>query len=314
MATLTQLEYLVSVAQFRHFGRAAKACHISQPTLSMQLQKLEEEYGVIFFDRSKKPILLTPEGEPLVEQAKTVLREAKKLEHLSRSGGKSPRGELRLALIPTVAPYLLPQFLGPFARAYPDVHLLIQEMTTENVIEALDEDQIDAAILATPLRKEQFVERPLFYEPFLVFAHRQHPLAQLSQIHEDDLDSRDIWLLAEGHCLRNQVVKVCSVRGKPGVFQNVEFASGSLETVIQMVEQGHGYTLLPYLATQKKESLHGVLRPFLQPTPSREVSLVWRRTQFKLPILDALFQTVQECIPQELPREISKNVQVIKIR
>ena len=313
MATLTQLEYLVAVAQYRHFGKAAKACHISQPTLSMQLQKLEEEYQVTFFDRSKKPILPTPEGEPLIEQAKTVLREAKRLEYLSKNRRKEPSGEFRLALIPTIAPYLSPLFLGSFALDCPDVHLVIQEMTTDQVMDALEEDRIDAGVLATPLKKETLVERPLFYEPFYVFAHPKHPLASLNQIREDELDAKDIWLLTEGHCLRNQIVRICSVRGRPGVFKNVEFESGSLETVIRMVEQGYGYTLLPHLATLRARPLSGVLKPFLNPVPSREVSLVYRRTQFKLPILEALFKIIQGHIPREIPRQLSRNLQVIKV-
>jgi LysR family hydrogen peroxide-inducible transcriptional activator len=313
MASLTQLEYLVAVSKFKHFGKAAQACHVSQPTLSMQLQKLEEEYGVIFFDRSKQPILPTPEGEPLIEQAKTVLREARRLEYLSKNRKKGPTGEFRLALIPTLAPYLSPLFLGKFAKLYPDVHLLIQELTTENVIEALEEDRIDAAILATPLKRDHLVEKPIFYEPFLVFTHPGHVLSKKKEVNESELDAKDIWLLAEGHCLRNQVVRVCSLRGRSGVFPNVEFESGSLETVIRMVEQGHGYTLLPYLATLNQRSNHGVLKSFSTPTPSREVSLVYRRTQFKAPVLDALFQLIRDSIPRELPREMTQQVQVIKI-
>lgn len=313
MATLTQLEYLVSVAKFRHFGKAAQACHVSQPTLSMQLQKLEDEYQVIFFDRSKQPILPTPEGIPLIEQAKAVLREARRLDYLSRNRSQSPAGEFRLALIPTIAPYLAPLFLGHFTKTYPDVHLMIQEMTTENLLEALDEDRIDAGILATPLKGDSFEGRPLFYEPFFVFAHTSHSLSHLKQVDEGELDAKDIWLLAEGHCLRNQVVRVCSVKGRPGVFQNVEFESGSLETVIRMVEQGHGYTLLPYLATLSRRFSCGVLKPFTHPTPSREVSLIYRRSQYKLPILQALFMSIQRCIPKELPREPTKQLQIIKI-
>ena len=313
MATLTQLEYLVAVAKLKHFGKAAQSCHVSQPTLSMQLQKLEEEYEVTFFDRSKQPILPTQEALPLIEQAKTVLREAKRLEYLSKNRSRTPSGEFRLALIPTISPYLTPLFLGHFARVYPEVHLMIQEMTTENLLDALDEDRVDAGILATPLKKDSFVERPLFYEPFYVFAHSSHTLSRLKQVNENELEAKDIWLLAEGHCLRNQVVRVCSVKGRPGVLKNVEFESGSLETVIRMVEQGHGYTLLPLLATLNRKSISGVLRPFAYPTPSREVSLIYRRTQFKLPIMDAIFESIRTCIPKELPIERSKQLQIIKI-
>ena len=314
MASLTQLEYLIAVDRFRHFGKAAKACHVSQPTLSMQLHKLEDEYGVTFFDRSKQPILPTPEGEAIIQQARTILREFGKLEFLCKARQAEPMGEFRLALIPTVAPYLLPVFLGEFAKAYPAVKLLIEEMTTENVIQALEDDRIDAGILATPLHVESLVETPLYYEPFFLYVSARHPLSARSEVDAEQLDAKDIWLLAEGHCLRNQILRVCSLRGKPGIFQNVRFESGSLETVMHLVEQGHGYTLLPDLATRtlprhRKE----MLRPFTRPVPSREVSLVFRRTQYKRPILDALAKEIQKKLPADLPRVKSREIEVVRI-
>jgi LysR family transcriptional regulator, hydrogen peroxide-inducible genes activator len=315
MATLTQLEYLVAVDRLRHFGKAAKACHVSQPTLSMQLQKLEDEYGILFFDRSKQPILPTPEAAALIEQAKAVLREIGKLNYLTKTRGKEPAGHFKLALIPTVAPYLLPLFIGGFATRYPGVMLSIEEMTTENIIEALNEDQIDAGILATPLHVENIVEKPLYYEPFLIYISEGHPLSKSDQVNEDRLDAKDVWLLSEGHCLRNQIVRVCSVRGKPGVFPNVRFESGSLETVIHLVEQGHGYTLLPYLATvSRQRSKKAVIKPFAKPVPSREVSLVHRRTQFKLPILEALAAEIRKNLPVELPRDKTREIQIVRVQ
>jgi LysR family hydrogen peroxide-inducible transcriptional activator len=314
MATLTQLEYLVAVEKLRHFGRAAKACHVSQPTLSMQLHKLEEEYGVTFFDRSKQPILTTVEGAELIEQAKAVLREMGRLDFIRRNRSAAPSGELKLAVIPTLAPYLLPRFLGDFAQRHPKVKLVIQEMTTESIIDALEDDEIDAGVLATPLHAEHLTERPLFYEPFLLYLSAGHPLGRLERIHEEKLDAKDIWLLSEGHCLRSQVIRVCSLRGKPGIFPNVRFESGSLETVIHLVEQGHGYTLLPLLATQGfARSRKEMLKPFAKPIPSREVSLVYRRTQFKLGILDALTEAIQQSLPDDLPRERSKAIEVVGI-
>jgi LysR family hydrogen peroxide-inducible transcriptional activator len=314
MATLTQLEYLVAVDRLRHFGKAAKACHVSQPTLSMQLQKLEEEYGITFFDRSKQPILPTQEGEAIIQQAKAILREMGKLDYLARTRKDEPSGEFRLALIPTIAPYLLPLFIGEFAKRYPRVTISIEEKTTEDIMSALEEDRIDAGILATPLHVESLVERPLYYEPFLLFVNENHPLLKLETVNEEKLDAKDIWLLAEGHCLRNQVVRVCSLRGKPGVFPNVVFESGSLSTVIQLVEQGHGYTLLPYLATHSlQRTSKRLVKPFTSPVPSREVSLVYRRTQYKQPILDALFGEIQQCLPEELPKVKGKGIEVIKI-
>jgi LysR family hydrogen peroxide-inducible transcriptional activator len=190
----------------------------------------------------------------------------------------------------------------------------VEELTTQNIIEGLEGDRIDAGILATPLEGESLVERPLFYEPFCVYAHESHPLAKQSQVNEEKLDGKDIWLLSEGHCLRNQIVRICSLRGKPGIFPNVRLESGSLETVMHLVEQGHGYTLLPYLATKPTRlSKKTVLKPFSKPVPSREVSLVFRRTQFKQPIMDALAAEIIKHLPAELPRERSKAIEVVRI-
>ncbi|PWU14127.1 MAG: DNA-binding transcriptional regulator OxyR [Bdellovibrio sp.] len=314
MPTLTQLEYLVAVERLRHFGKAAKACHVSQPTLSMQLRKLEEEYGILFFDRSKQPILPTSEGLGIIEQAKAVLREMGKLDHLGKNRKLEPVGEFKLALIPTVAPYLLPLFLEPFAKRYPEIKLFIEELTTQNILDALENDQVDAGILVTPLKGENFLEIPLYYEPFWLLVNEKHPLAKLSAVHEEKLDNKDVWLLSEGHCLRNQIVRICSLRGKPGIFPNVHLESGSLETIIHLVEQGHGYTLLPHLATKTERLSRGtLLKPFSKPVPSREVSLVYRRTQYKQPILNALASEVRKCLPKDLPQEKSKAIEVVKV-
>ncbi len=315
MATITQLEYLIAVDQFRHFGKAAKACHISQPTLSMQLKKLEEEYGVVFFDRSKQPILPNERAEKLIAQAKVVLREMEKLEHLSRNQESELSGDLKLAIIPTIAPYLIPEFLGYFAKKFPKINLFLDEMTTDQILEALENDRIDAGILATPLHIHSLVEWPLYYEPFWLYVSKNHELAKMDKIREDKLEAKDIWLLGEGHCFRNQVVSICSWRGNPGTFPNVRFESGSLESVIHLVDQGHGYTLLPQLATlQLKHANDGILKPFAKPIPSREVSIVFRRTQFKKDILEALKHTILEHLQNDLPREKTKSIEVVSIK
>ena len=241
--TLTQLEYVVAVDRLRNFSAAARACHVSQPTLSMQLRKLEEEYGLVLFDRSKKPVLPVPDAAGFIEQARVVLREMGRLEHLGRHPSAEPTGDFRLGIIPTVAPYLLPLFLAPFARKYPGVKLSIEEMTTRVILSELESDRIDAGILATPLGVASLTETPLYYEPFWLYASRKHPLAGAESVGEGDLNAGDVWLLSEGHCLRNQIVRICSLRGKSGVFRNVRFESGSLETVIRLVDQGSGYTL-----------------------------------------------------------------------
>jgi LysR family hydrogen peroxide-inducible transcriptional activator len=315
MATITQLEYLVAVDKHRHFGKAAQACHVSQPTLSMQLHKMEEEYGVTFFDRSKQPILPNPEALPLIEQAKTILREYEKLKHLTVDQAGEPSGDFKLGVIPTVAPYLLPLFVGHFANQYPKVNLSIREMTTGQIIDALDRDEIDAGILATPLNLSTLDERPLYYEPFWVYTSPNHPIAKLKTVSEDDLTANGIWLLSEGHCLRNQVIKLCSARKTSAVFKNVSFESGSMETIIQLVEQGYGYTLIPALATERLiQDKHPGLKEIKSPIPTREISIVYRRSQYKQNILKALNESVKAHVPKSVFTKRTANMSIIQLK
>lgn len=315
MATITQLEYLVSVDKHRHFGKAAKACNVSQPTLSMQLHKLEEEYEVTFFDRSKQPILTNPEALPLIEQAKTILREYEKLKHLTTDTGGEPTGEFRLGVIPTVAPYLLSRFIGDFSQQYPKVNLSVREMTTNQIVDALDRDELDGGILATPLDMPTLDERPLYYEPFYVYASKEHPLSKSKSVKETDLDSEGIWLLSEGHCLRNQMLRLCSSRKSGAVFKNVSFESGSLETIVQLVEQGHGYTLLPALAAEKMlaNKIPGV-KKIQAPTPTREISIVYRRSQYKQTILKALSEVIKMNLPKIVSLRRTAEMSVIQLK
>lgn len=298
--TLTQLEYLVALDQYRHFGKAAKACHVSQPTLSMQLQKLENDLGVILFDRTFQPLLPTAQGEPLIAQARVVLSEARRLATLSRQDEKELKGELRLAVIPTIAPYLLPLFVEHFARTYPKLNLYIDELQTDQILAALELEKIDVGLLATPLKSEGLEEEKLFLEPFLLYAPAEHPLGRKKSISEDDLDGSEMWLLAEGHCLRSQILRFCSLRNSQSVLKNVRFEAGNLETLQRLVDLGTGYTLIPWLAAEGHTSPAAVTREFKSPAPVRQVSLVWRRTQLKRRAIEALARTIQACLPSEL--------------
>ena len=315
MASITQLEYLVAVDKHRHFGKAAAACSVSQPTLSMQLHKLEEEYGVTFFDRTKQPILPNPETIPLIEQAKTILREYGKLKHMTLDSPHEPSGEFKLGIIPTIAPYLLPRFPGPFASAYPKVNLGIREMTTPQIIEALDRDELDAAILATPLDIPTLDERPLYYEPFHVYASKSHPLSKVKNPTKEDLVGNGIWLLTEGHCLRTQILKLCSARRTSGVFQNVTLESGSMEMLMELIDNGHGYTLLPAMSALKLASdKRSRLKEIKSPIPTREVSLVYRRSQYKQTVLKAISESVKAHLPKEVHLRRSPDLDIIQIK
>ena len=312
--TITQLEYVLAVDKFRHFGKAAKACNVTQPTLSMQLQKAEEELGVVIFDRSKNPILPTDEGQQIIAQARLVLREYKKIFSIIDANKDEVRGEFRLGVIPTLAPYVIPLFAGNFVQKYPNVVLTIEEYNTEDIIELLGKDEIDAGLLVTPIQGETFIERVLFHEPFSVFASKDHPLLKKSKIKDKDLDISDVWLLNEGHCFRQQVLNLCKLSRDHGLHDNLKFESGNLETLKNMVLNSSGYTLLPLLAVinlSKEEMLH--VRDFQTPVPTREVSLVHNRIFLKEKIITALEESIIEHLPESLTSMKKKNYEIISI-
>lgn len=315
MINISQLEYLLAVATHRHFGKAAKACHVTQPTLSMQIQKLEEELGVVIFDRSKKPILPTEAGEALLAQARLVVSEFKKLHVMAKHREGVVAGDFHLAIIPTLSTYVIPLVLESFANSYPQVKLHIREMQTDHLIDALEREEIDGGILATPLGVTGIKEEVLFYEPFYLYVHKSHPLAKVKQVRESDVDGKELWLLEEGHCFRNQVARFCGMRGRKGVLPNVRFESGSLETLKRLVERHIGYTLVPYLAvmTETPDEAEAVVVPFVKPIPAREVSLVYRREQLKQPILNALMETILKSLPAKLTGMEKKELEVLDI-
>ncbi len=312
--TLTQLEYVLAVDEHRNFSKAAAAVRITQPTLSMQIQKLEEDLGVVLFDRSKKPIRPTEIGARVVAQARTAVAEAKKISWLAKQSVAEISGDFRLGVIPTIAPYVVPRFLKTFSESYPKVRLHLEELQTSKIIEALERDQIDAGLLATPLKTPGLVESPIFYEPFHLFLRSDHKLASKKSVDEKDLDGSEIWLLEEGHCLRSQVVNVCSLGKRAGsIFKNVQFESGSIETLISLVRSNGGYTLVPELALPKPLPPETKVLSFTKPVPSREVSLVYTRTQLKLPILEALKTKIAQAIPKELTNPAHPNQAIVKI-
>lgn len=313
MATLTQLEYVVAVDQCRHFGRAASLCHVSQPTLSAQMHKLEEEIGVTLFDRSKQPVLPTDDGKPLIEQAKVVLNEFSRLTTMTQKNPDELVGEFRLGVIPTIAPYLMPLFLKPFAERYRQIELYIEELSTEKIIEALDRDQIDAGVAATPLGLTRIDEQPLYYEPFRVYVGRGHPLAGTDKVSERMLDSGQVWLLAEEHCLREQIIVACGSGTERGSFRSVHLNGGSLDTIIELVASGQGYTLLPLLVADSVSGRRfpGSVIPFVRPEPVREVSLIYRRGYLKQQLMQHVRTTIEEHLPVSLPRQKAKTFRVL---
>jgi LysR family hydrogen peroxide-inducible transcriptional activator len=313
--TLTQLEYILAVNKFRHFGKAAKSCFVTQPTLSMQLQKLEEELGVVIFDRSKSPVLPTTEGKLIIDQARVVIREEKRLLDLVQRSKDELAGEFRLAVIPTLSTYILPLFLQDFVDKHPNLHLVLEETKTEEIIGMLEEDEVDAGLLVTPLNDASLVERVLFYEPFYLFVAPEHPLAKRKKIREDDLDLREIWLLNKGNCFRDQVLNICSEgEEEEEIGGSIRFESGNLETLKNMVLTSSGYTVLPHLAvSQLSAQRRRLIREFHPPVPTREVSLVYARSVLKERVIDALEASILEKLPRELEAIDPRDVEVVEI-
>ncbi|QQR98650.1 MAG: hydrogen peroxide-inducible genes activator [Sphingobacteriales bacterium] len=299
MISLTQLEYIVAIDNYKHFGKAADACHVTQPTLSMQIKKLEEDIGTQIFDRQRQPIITTPAGEALITQARAILRATKQFEELAAHYAQHIVGNFRIGIIPTVAPYLLPYFIGSFQKKYDNVKLKIIEMKTEDIIKNLQLDEIDAGILATPLHEPEIIEEPLFFEEIMVYAKKNHPLIQKQILQYNDIMREDIWMLTQGNCFRDQVVNICSI------YDNFEekttYESTSIETLKKMVDIEGGFTLIPELAvlelsTKKLENI----ATFKQPKPLREISLVYIRNIGKRKILDAIKSEIINNIPDTL--------------
>ncbi len=296
-----QLEYILAIEAHGSFSKAAESQFISQPALSMMVQKLEEELDVKIFDRSKQPIQPTAAGRPVLDQARLIMREVARLHEITRQQREALAGELHIGIIPTLAPYLLPLFLKSFLEKYPAIHLKIYEYTTATIIDQLIKGHLDAGLLVTPLNHAMLNEIPLFHECFYVYAHEEHAKNYLLP---EDIDPDELWLLEEGHCLRSQILNLCELRRKSNA--QLEFEAGSIDTLIKLVDHQGGVTILPELATrtlareQKKR-----LRPFAPPVPVREVSLVIHRDFVK----QSLIQALRLAILEELPKLATKEGQ-----
>lgn len=311
--SITQLEYIWAVYKHGHFAKAAAACNVTQPTLSMQVQKLEEDLGIIVFDRSKKPILLTDVGKKIIDQIQSVLFEAKKIESIiSENQSEVVHGELVVGVIPTIAPYLLPRMLPVLEKNYPELKLKIMELQTGRIIEQLSNDEIDVGILATPLKLNKIIEIPLYYEPFLVLCKKDHSLGKTKKVKYLNLSFDDVWLLEEGHCLRNQVLDICAMKQNKKTKRNFQFESGSLETLKKLVNSYGGYTLIPQLAAEEIGANATVI-PFDRPIPSREIGLVYQRAHYKEGLIETLSEAILASIPKEISQIRQKDLDVIGI-
>ncbi len=314
--TITQLEYVVAVATYKSFVSAAEKCFVTQPTLSMQIQKLEDELGVKLFDRNKHPIAITAMGEAIVDQAKTVLAECEKVHELIQSQQNTISGSFKLAVIPTVAPYILPGLLQHYADSHPEVKLQVKEMETDKIITALSNNEIDAALLSTPLEENNIKEYPLFYEPFVgYFSEEEEEALKKRLIEPEDIALDRIWLLNEGHCMRNQVIDLCSDNIQALQAERAyRYESSNVETLRKMVDKNKGLTLLPELATfEFNEDQIERVRYFKDPEPVREIALVTNDHFVRLSLLQSLMDEVLKLVPEKM-RVQKKNRKVLRIQ
>ncbi len=294
--TITQLSYVLAVAEYQNFTKAAEKCFVTQPTLSMQIQKLEDQLDILIFDRSKKPIELTDVGRKIVSQARNIVNESNRIQDIVDQQKGFIGGEFKLGIIPTIMPTLLPMFLKNFIKKHPKVKLKIEELTTDEIISRINDGHLDAAIVSTPLELETIKERVLFYEPFVSYIPGGHRLHQNKKIAVSDLDINDMLLLEDGHCFRDGVINLCKAF-KNNTEDKFQIESGSIETLIKLSNEGLGMTLLPYLHTLDiKENEKQNLHYFEEPTPAREVSLIYHKSELKMQIIEALQSVISGII------------------
>lgn len=309
---LQQLEYIIAVDQYRHFAQAAEHCHVTQPTLSTMINKLENELGVCIFDRGHHPVVPTDEGTEILNQARRVLAEANRIKQIVTDFKGEVRGEVKLGIIPTVAPYLLPLFLNDFLNNYPQLKLSISEYTTGYIVEKLQNGELDAGILATPLHIDSIRETPLYNEEFVVYAGGKEDLIRKKYVIPADIDLNRLWLLEEGHCLRSQIVNLCELKKSGNYLANLQYEVGSVDTLKRLVDSNNGITILPELAVidfpeESKKFLHY----FKPPVPVREISIVTYRRFVKERFIDLLKEEVTKKIRPLAGR--NKSFKIIEI-
>ena len=292
--TITQLKYTLAVAEYGNFTTASEKCFVTQPTLSMQVQKLEEELGVTIFNRSTKPLQVTDIGEKVLIQAKKIVEESSRMNDVISEQKGIIGGTLKVGIIPTVSSTLLPLFLNIFIKKHKNVDLKIEEYNTDTISKKLEDNTIDCAIAATPLYNSKIIERPIYYEPFVAYVPEHHFLSGNKSLGLDDLSNSDLLILEDGHCFRNQVLNLCSL---DDLNKQYELKSGSFETLINLSNNGPWMTIIPYLHSNNLSSnnIQNII-PFEDPAPAREISMIYSKSQLKLPVINALMDTISSVI------------------
>lgn len=300
---IQQLQYIVAVDEERHFQRAAERSHITPATLSQMVKKLEAEFGVVLFDRSKQPVITTEEGRILVDKARNILQYIKDFELTARSAGDVLAGEVRIGIIPTLSPYLSHLFLPSLLEKFPQLRIKLHEWNTSQIVEGLINDKIDVGIAATPTRATEVREKPLFYEELLVYTAQ--PGGEGEYIVPEDIDLSKLWLLEEEHCLRSQVSKLCSLKKKYDDDAQLEFEAGSIATLLNMVKVNQGLTVIPELVVNSlTPEQQKRIRHFAAPVPVREISLITYREVLKAPLLKVLEEEIMLAVRQILKEDI----------
>lgn len=294
--TLQQIEYILELNRTRHFSNAARQCNVTQPTLSAMIQKLEEELDITIFDRTKHPIEPTAIGEKILEQAQIAYNEVYRIKEIINENTNSITGELRLGIIPTIAPYIVPKFISNFQKNFPEIKLTIQEMTTKNIVSHLQDGNIDMAILATPLEINNILEIPLYYERFMVYTS-ENIIMSHQNLKPNEIPQSDLWLLQEGHCLRNQVFNFCS---SIGVSYKI-YEAGSIDTLIKIVDTNGGLTLIPelHIASLNEEQKKRIIT-IDNPPATREVSIIIRADFIKEKMVNTVSDTIKTIIPSHM--------------
>lgn len=307
--TFIQLQYIIALDTARHFADAAASCYVSQPTLSMQIHKLEEELGVKIFDRSKQPVIPTELGAELIEQARRIISEKNVMDELVSLKKDMVSGELKIGIIPTLAPYLLPLFVQKFTEKYPLVRLVVNELTTDIIISQLRAGRIDMGILVTPLQEAGIKEHLLFYEELMVYVSKKNSAYKKTYMLPQDIDPNKLWLLEEGHCFRSQIINLCELRKASRAAGHFDYEAGSIETLRRMVDMNDGITILPELATLGMPSKQlAQVRYFKRPAPMREVSIVVHRDFVKKKLIEIIRQEIIAAVPATISKNKSKYV------
>ncbi len=297
--TLQQLEYILAVNQFRHFAKAAEYCRVTQPTLSAMIQKLEEELDTRIFDRSQQPVCPTPVGIHIIEQAQNILVQAKRIKNIIEEEKHSLTGTFKLGILPTVAPYLLPRFFPQLMKKYPDLDIRVVEMKTNDIKKALQTGEIDAGIVASLAGMEELQQTPLFYEQFFAYVSREDALFNNEVIRTSDLNGEQLWLLDEGHCFRDQLVRFCQMKSARA--SQLAYHLGSMETFMRMVESGKGVTFIPELAVlQLGDAQKELVRSFAIPCPTRQVVLLTNKNFIRHTLLEVLVKEIKLSVPKEM--------------